>query len=519
MASIGNISKITLPSGDEYDLKVRADNVAPIVSKSYTEVLASANTDPNGWLYFAKIFPDQNNYYIQWRVKYRFTVNMTGVTDGSQYCEVIIVGSKNYYQAYRVWNGVTNTSYRPIYGHLYYSATQTGVENGIGHALGVRLQSAYNPTTAKRNFNFEVIEAENCTLSFLDSMVTYANLPGTGSTNYQTRTSFDGTTQGVTISGDRNTVTNIQAASETLPVGTNNAYTVTLLLEKSDGTWESLVLSSSASQTGKQANPSGFKLNTIYYYSGATKNSGDRTTTSLFLATNAIDIRYSVNGVTSSASTSELVNYKPFYLVGTIGNDGLFYLDTTKWWAQDLPDQNDNKVYVYIGRSVSVYQVSLHPEHPIFRWHNGKWKSDWDLNNLAFANNVSTTYQPAGTVSKPTFTGTSATISIPITAAGSVSKPNIDVTPTTVNVSKLSTGGTVPSLTMTVDNNQVLVFSWSAGSMPTFNNQAVVTGISAALHEAPTFTGSSVSGSTTYIPAGTVSQPTFTGTSATLISS
>lgn len=141
------------------------------------------------------------------------------------------------------------------------------------------------------------------------------------------------------------------------------------------------------------------------------------------------------------------------------------------------------------------------------------------LKALASKDNVSTTYKPAGTVSKPSFTGTSATISIPITAAGSVSKPNIDVTPTTVNVSKLSNGGTVPSLTMTVDNNQVLVFSWSAGSMPTFSNQAVVTGISAALHEAPTFTGSSVSGSTTYTPAGSVSQPTFTGTSATLISS
>ena len=258
---------------------------------------------------------------------------------------------------------------------------------------------------------------------------------------------------------------------------------------------------------------------------------------------------------------------KPVYLVCAPQSDGMVKLHTNPL-SFTAPTTEDGLYYILLGYSYNYYQFELLITKNVYQYKNGALRiitgmaqdalkvnghtvakdvpssavftdttyavattaanglmSSGDkakvngLKALASKDNVSTTYKPAGTVSKPTFTGTSATISIPITAAGSVSKPNIDVTPTTVNVSKLSTGGTVPSLTMTVDNNQVLVFSWSAGSMPTFNNQAVVTGISAALHEAPTFTGSSVSGSTTYTPAGSVSQPTFTGTSATLISS
>lgn len=166
----------------------------------------------------------------------------------------------------------------------------------------------------------------------------------------------------------------------------------------------------------------------------------------------------------------------------------------------------------------------------------------------------------AGTVSKPTFTGTEATITISHTPAGTVSQPTFTGTavtsgkPDTTNVTTIYSitgvgslpsaslsAGTAPSHTYTAPSliasiaNKCMTFSWSAGahsfsagtyptltfsagslptrssaiSMPNTNHTHSVT--AAGTVSQPTFTGSSVSGSTKYTPAGTVSQPTFTG--------
>ena len=166
----------------------------------------------------------------------------------------------------------------------------------------------------------------------------------------------------------------------------------------------------------------------------------------------------------------------------------------------------------------------------------------------------------AGTVSQPTFTGTEATITISHTPAGTVSQPTFTGTavtsgkPDTTNVTTIYSitgvgslpsaslsAGTAPSHTYTAPSltasiaNKCMTFSWSAGShsfsagtyptltfsagslptrssaisMPNTNHTHSVT--AAGTVSQPTFTGSSVSGSTKYTPAGTVSQPTFTG--------
>ena len=166
----------------------------------------------------------------------------------------------------------------------------------------------------------------------------------------------------------------------------------------------------------------------------------------------------------------------------------------------------------------------------------------------------------AGTVSQPTFTGTEATITISHTPAGTVSQPTFTGTavtsgkPDTTNVTTVYSitgvgslpsaslsAGTAPSHTYTAPSltasiaNKCMTFSWSAGShsfsagtyptltfsagslptrssaisMPNTNHTHSVT--AAGTVSQPTFTGSSVSGSTKYTPAGTVSQPTFTG--------
>lgn len=149
-------------------------------------------------------------------------------------------------------------------------------------------------------------------------------------------------------------------------------------------------------------------------------------------------------------------------------------------------------------------------------------------------------FTPAGTVSQPTFSGSelestgtytpagSVAVSVGAgaanyTPAGSVSKPDITVTPTTDDVYSITDVGTLPVLTTDV-TNEVLTISFAQGTLPTKGAaQTVMTGASAALDNAPSFTGTGVdleaaftgtqaNLSVTGTPAGTVSQPSFTGT-------
>ena len=206
----------------------------------------------------------------------------------------------------------------------------------------------------------------------------------------------------------------------------------------------------------------------------------------------------------------------------------------------------------------------------LFSSSDNKWHELGDnssFKDLAYKDTASASYTPAGTVSQPTFTGTQANLSLSgtpdgsisiatgsgtanYTPAGTVSKPNVNVTLSTVSkyVASSATGGgavtagtaascTLPTMGMTV-SNETLTVSWSAGSfsantptavtMPSFTSQTIGTGVqSAALAATPTFTGTAVdleatfTGSSmtvtgSYTPAGTVSKPTFSGTAATI---
>ena len=182
-----------------------------------------------------------------------------------------------------------------------------------------------------------------------------------------------------------------------------------------------------------------------------------------------------------------------------------------------------------------------------------------DLGDLAYKNSASGNYTPEGTVSKPTFTGSSmtatgtftpeGTVSTPTftgtegnlsvsgtpsgtigvgsgsanyTPSGSVAAPTVSVTPsvTTKYVASSATGGgsktagtaascTLPTLQTTV-SDETLNIAWTAGSftpntptevtLPTFSSKTIVTGIQSASASAPAFTGDGV-------------QLTFTGTS------
>lgn len=103
-------------------------------------------------------------------------------------------------------------------------------------------------------------------------------------------------------------------------------------------------------------------------------------------------------------------------------------------------------------------------------WNGSVWNefgSTGSLKALAFKNNASGNFTPQG----------------------SVSAPDITITPNTNVVNSISNVGTLPSLTMTVTNER-LIIGWDAGTLPTKGvDQTVVTGISSVVSTQPSFIG------------------------------
>jgi len=133
----------------------------------------------------------------------------------------------------------------------------------------------------------------------------------------------------------------------------------------------------------------------------------------------------------------------------------------------------------------------------VFSTADNKWHELGDntaFKALAYKDSASGSYKPAGTVSKPTFTGSSSNVSVTVanntngnyTPAGTVSKPTFTGSEMTASGS-FTPAGSVTVTTKTTTNKTATV--------------------------AP-----AASGTVTYTPAGSVAAPTFTGTQATISS-
>lgn len=141
-----------------------------------------------------------------------------------------------------------------------------------------------------------------------------------------------------------------------------------------------------------------------------------------------------------------------------------------------------------------------------FVFNGTAWQSIGKNNfgSLAFKSSASGSYTPAGTVSQPTFTGTQGNVSVIGTSAGSVS--NVELNTTTVN--SITAVGTLPTFTV---SGETLTFT--SGTLPT---KGADTTVATSVQTQPAFTGASTTSTGTFTPAGTVSQPTFSGTEATV---
>ena len=155
-----------------------------------------------------------------------------------------------------------------------------------------------------------------------------------------------------------------------IKAGPNKIFPYTLIMERQDGRWESLV-KQAGTGSDHTANTNGFLIGNVWamWYNETYSENNNISTYRIWSAhSGLIDMRYSMN----VTSTTGFTGYKPVYLVGTIGTNGLFYLDTTKWWAQDLPSTDDGKVYIYIGDAYDYYRITLSEVKPAYFYRDSR---------------------------------------------------------------------------------------------------------------------------------------------------
>ncbi len=158
--------------------------------------------------------------------------------------------------------------------------------------------------------------------------------------------------------------------------GSKGIWAYGLFMEDQYGTFQNICTgadgtvtsSSRTTATTKIANTNGFKVCGTIFYTNTTYNANTNINGNgvVYSSISTFDTRYSFNTTLTAGS---LTTYKPLYLVGTIHDDGLFYLDTV-WWTQTPTDTS--KVYVLVGgvfdSSTSYCRATLYEQNKWYRY-------------------------------------------------------------------------------------------------------------------------------------------------------
>ena len=154
-------------------------------------------------------------------------------------------------------------------------------------------------------------------------------------------------------------------------------------MQDENGKWTSIV--NEANKTGlsdKTCYTGGLRLSKIVYHSASSDYASGANTGNIW-QTYLFDGRYSLNGLTKTEATTTLELRKSIYLVGEMGSDGLFYLDTTKWWTQDEPISDDGKIYILLGSTYgSYYQIYLAAHNPVYAYKNGRFQQVFNSHSI-----------------------------------------------------------------------------------------------------------------------------------------
>ena len=401
-----------------------------IDEKTYTGLIGTENNWKNGCYYFLTVIPTDWN--AEWTVKYRLEVTLDdGVTSSNyQYYrsnhECLISGTRGVYTAYSFFNSISSTSYRTIYYHTNHNTTSAGFTAGQGHKIGISFQSAANPTSTsyKRTIRVILEQAINCTATLAannaaleipasSSRTGYTKLNSTYFTESNSNSAgnynlLDAYSNGLRETGDDNTTTQLNLYLNYLKNATtyedgSAGYLLGYTLFGLDKDGKAMAFSKKTpTQTAYNADPSttrvycnkGFDYTKGVFYINSSSNfaAGADLNVSPLKFQTGVDLRYTDNCVAStSATTLGIIYREPVYLRGTIGSDGLFYVDPItvtyssnsykRAWVQpsDTSAFDTSHVYWFIGYgyynssyTAKAYQLDLHSSDSLMKWDGEK---------------------------------------------------------------------------------------------------------------------------------------------------
>ena len=320
----------------------------PIETKTYTGLIGSANDAANASFYFAKIHP--TNFTVQWKV--RFKIYITAPESYSQSIDIQFGGYGSTFNSYDAYV-VRNASLGAYFVNLY-RAKAAGITNHKGHAVGIGLRASTNPTTAAdaRNIKVELISTESCTVNFLDTAVKYANMDGTGTTNYDNYTEMTVATAG------QNATNNTNYYDRTL-------YNQAVKAGSAGYTSTHIVCGTSAGYVNIGANVN-FDIGYPLLYSTATVTNGN-TANSHYL--DIPGVNFSING-TIEVGTA----YKMLYLKGTL-TGSTFTIASSPFMTTVVPNTPDGFYYIPLGEMSSATSGRFVSSDKLYAYLNGAFQA------------------------------------------------------------------------------------------------------------------------------------------------
>lgn len=314
-------------------------------SKTFENVIATGTSQAASNFYYGSV--KVADFTTPWNIRILVSAHIPNQPNYSAMYELNYFGVANT-STYYFKIQQRNTSYRPAYLAPLYYATSAGVAT-YGHLLGIALRSSTNPTNAsyKRTFEFKVLEQRNCKFSFFDSMLLYANVPGTGSTNYSGITEPAIAWNGLQESGDSDTYDRLR-------------YTGGIVLAKSAIVAGNLIVSDGTGYSHLKTGTA-FDIRYPVLYAGSAI-SANATGTNNYLSINAT--------VTTTQSLTMTVR-KILYMKGKLSGTTFTPVSTAPL-TQTEPTSDDGYDYMLIGMSYSATAFCLFPSHPIYHFHDGK---------------------------------------------------------------------------------------------------------------------------------------------------
>ena len=387
--------------------KEYVDNGHILQTKTYTNVYGTAASWAGSSFAYGKVTPE--NFFKPWHIKLKMTVEASGSNYAHASSVFVLDGIQDTYMSYSCQNAIQHTSYRPMYYHMYYRFKQAAIEGGGCHYLGFSMLYSWSYTTSAnpRTVTIDILESENCSFEFVNSLIAYNTV--IGYSNFNALSNFNFSSNGLIETGDDNDANYYNRDYYSSRVAAQAVYRYQFVLSKMDGSLIPFSTTDNNTGTSKTMNTTPFDpLGRIYWYysSGTTAagaNFGNNVLYSQFLS----DWTYSFN-IAKGGFTAR----QPVYIVASPQSDGSAVL-ASPYVTQSLPSSADGKLYIYLGQTYedsSTYRIYHSWYHPVFEYRDGgikRYERNADrVNGHTVAADVPSGAKFTDTVTTATTTGT-----------------------------------------------------------------------------------------------------------------